>query len=343
MPRRNVINDRHNGHVNDNLGTVLSTTDHMTSVSLQTKQKLARDILETLPIANLIRDIYMKEVDSPWGERIIRLQRKPGPVDVKLTLWKNDMFLYGRIYRLFLYISDALDPNFQYNPELTPHGVAEPKARETYNHIWGIYVDSRLEKMGIESFFDKTLRRNLFIDTQKALPWTVSNLLFEKLWNKGAFTHPEMINYAFNLDKVSEHDGSVDFDAFEIEIGRSLMVHTAKKNVHNIASNSLRDIAYRILNFTTSHCKGTLVESSYYGIYFMYDQEIFAEMATTRPDTLLITLFDFQSNLHRTYTVTEDSEEINIIQQAIKKIYDRIAIHSRLKVIKNPYGAPVEK
>jgi hypothetical protein len=75
----------------------------------------------------------------------------------------------------------------------------------------------------------------------------------------------------------------------------------------------------------------------------MYDQEIFAEMATTKPDALLITLFDFQSNLNRTYTVTEDSEEINVIQQAIKIIYDRIANHSRLKVIKNPYAVTVEK
>jgi hypothetical protein len=264
-------------------------------------------------------------------------------VDVKLTLWKNDLFLYGRIYRLLLYVSDALDLNFQYNPDRIPHGVADSKARENYNHIWGIYVDSRIERMGIENFFDKTLRRNLFIDTQKSLPWTVSSLLFEKLWIKGTFTHAEMIDYAFNLDKISEHDESVDFDAFEIEIGRSLMEHTAKKNVDNIASNSLRDIANRILDFATSQCKGTLIESSYYGIYFLYDQEIFAEMATTKSDALLITLFDFESNLSHSYTVTEDSEEINAIQEAIKKIYDRIANHSRLKVIKNPYNAPVEK
>jgi hypothetical protein len=304
---------------------------------------LAGDILETLPISTLIRNIYVEEVDSPWSEKVIRLRKKTGAMDIKLTLWKNDTFLYGRIYRLFLYISDALDPNFHYNPELIPHGMAEPKVRESYNHIWGIYVDSRIEKMGIESFFDKTLRRNLFIDTQKSLPWTVSNLLFEKLWNKGAFSHPEIIDYAFNLDKVSEHDGSVDFDAFEIEIGKSLMEHTAKKNVDNIASNSLRDIAYGIVNFIYNRCRGTLIESSFYGIYFMYDQEIFMEMVTTKPDALLITLFDFQSNLHRTYSVTEDSEEINAIHDTIKKIYDRIANHSRLKVIKNPYGSPVEK
>jgi hypothetical protein len=285
----------------------------------------------------------VREVDSPWGERVTRIKPKSSITDIRLTLWKNDMFLYGRIYRLFLYVSDAFDPDFHYNPTLTPHGVAEPKARETYNHIWGIYVDSRIEKMGIDNFFDKTLRRNLFIDSQKTLPWTVSNILFERLWDKGAFTHPEMIDYAFNIDKLSEHDAPAEFDAFEIEISKSLSEHTAKKIVDNIASNTLRDIAYRILNFVTSQCKGTLIESSYYGIYFMYDQEIFVEMATTRPDALLITLFDFQSNLDRTYTVTGDSEEINTIEEAIKRIYDRIANHSRLKVIKNPYAVPVEK
>jgi hypothetical protein len=342
-PIRNFINDRQNGHVDGNLGTVFSIVDHMTTVSLQTKQKLARSILETLPISPLIRNIYVEEVDSPWGEKVIRLRKTSGPIDVKLTLWKSDTFLYGRIYRLFLYISDVLDPDFHYNPELVPHGMTEPKTRETYNHIWGIYVDSRIEEMGIENFFDSTLRRNLFTDTQKALSWKVSSLLFTKLWSKGAFTHPEMIGYAYNIAKVSEQDGSADFDAFEIEIGKSLMERTAKKSVDNISSNSLRDIAHRIVNFSSSRCRGTLIESSFYGIYFMYDREIFMEMVTTKPDVLLISLFDFQSNLHRTYSVTEDSEEINAIQQAMEKIYDRIANHSRLKILKNPYGSPVEK
>jgi hypothetical protein len=75
----------------------------------------------------------------------------------------------------------------------------------------------------------------------------------------------------------------------------------------------------------------------------MYDQEIFAEMATTKTDSILLTLFDFQSSTNRTYTMTENTGEINIIQQEIKTIYDGIANHSRLKIIKNPYTAAVEK
>jgi len=187
------------------------------------------------------------------------------------------------------------------------------------------------------------LRRNLFIDAQKNLPWPVSNLIFEKLWNKEKYTHNEIIHYANNLEELSGIDGTSELNAFEIEIGKSLTDRTARKHIESIASNAIRDIAYNIINFTASRCKGTLIESSYYGIYFMYDQEIFAEMLTTKTDALHLTLFDFNSNIHKSYIVTEGSEEIYAIQQVIKTIYDNIANHSRLKAIKNPYTAPIEK
>ena len=304
---------------------------------------LAREILNTLTIAEQIRNIYIDDVQSPWSEKVERLNETGKHIDIKLSLWNNDAFLYGRIYRLFLYISDDLDDSFQYDSKLIPHGTFEPKIRETYNHIWGIYVDSRIEKLGIENFFDKMLRRNLFIDSQKNLPWAISNLFFAKLWSKETYTHAEMIDYAYHLDQLSEGESDTGDDAFEMEISRSLIDHSAKKNIDNITSNSLRDIAHAILHFVTGHCRGTLIESSYYGIYFMYDQEIYAEMATTKTDSLLLTLFDFQSNTNKTYTITENIAEINTIQQEIKAIYDSIANHSRLKVIKNPYTVPIEK
>jgi hypothetical protein len=313
------------------------------SGTMKTKEMIAREILNSLSISRTISNIYIEDVYSPWSEKIERLMGQHEHIDVKLALWNNDAFLYGRIYRLFLYLSDDLDDDFQYDPKLIPHGTFEPKIREIYNQIWGIYIDSRVEKMGIENFFDKTLRRNLFIDSQKNLPWTISNLIFTKLWGKEKYTHSEMIDYAYHLDQLSEGENDMNADAFEIEISRSLMEHSAIKHIDNITSSSLRDIAHAILHFVTAHCRGTLIESSYYGIYFMYDQEIFAEMATTKTDSLLLTLFDFQSNVHRTYTMTENIEEINTIQREIKAIYDSIANHSRLKVIKDPYTAPVEK
>jgi len=318
---------------------ILKTKNRMTTV----QSNIARNILDSLSISKIIKDVHIEDVNSPWNEKVILLTKRNGYVDIKLYLWKKDAFLSGRIHRLFLYISDAHDQDFNYDAKIVPHGTWEHKIRETYNHIWGIYVDSRIARMGMENFFDKTLRRNLFIDAQKSLPWPVSNLLFEKLWNKEKYTHNEIIHYANNLDELSGIDNTLELDAFEIEIGRSLMDRTARKHIESITSNAIRDIAYNIINFTTSNCKGTMIESSYYGIYFMYDQEIFAEMLTTKTDAIHITLFDFHSNIHRTYIITEDSEEINAVQQFIKTIYDNIANHSRLKAIKNPYTAPIEK
>ena len=43
------------------------------------------------------------------------------------------------------------------------------------------------KRMGIENFFDKTLRKNLFIDSQKNLPWTISNLFFDKTMGQGEY------------------------------------------------------------------------------------------------------------------------------------------------------------
>jgi hypothetical protein len=102
-----------------------------------------------------------------------------------------------------------------------------------------------------------------------------------------------------------------------------------------MTSNVLRDKANGILKFTADHCRGTLIDSSYYGIYFMYDQEIFAEMVTTKSDVLLLTLFDFESNVNETYTLEEHSE-IETLQAKILEIYDRISSHIQLKAIKNP-------
>lgn|GEM_PF-296941 len=317
---------------------ILKATNRMTL-----KSNIARNILDSLAISKAIKDIHIEEVNSPWDEKVILLTKLKGYTDVKLYLWKNNTFLSGRIHRLFLYISDALDKDFNYDAKIVPHGTWEHKIRETYNHIWGIYVDNRIARMQMENFFDKTLRRNLFIDAQKNLPWPVSNLIFEKLWNKEKYTHNEIIHYANNLEELSGIDGTSELNAFEIEIGKSLTDRTARKHIESIASNAIRDIAYNIINFTASRCKGTLIESSYYGIYFMYDQEIFAEMLTTKTDALHLTLFDFNSNIHKSYIVTEGSEEIYAIQQVIKTIYDNIANHSRLKAIKNPYTAPIEK
>jgi hypothetical protein len=301
---------------------------------METDQQIARDVIRSLGIATSIRHIEIEEVDSPWNEKVT-IKRKRDSLDAKISLWGDPLYLYGRIFRLFLYIYDSLHPVFQYDPQKVPNGSIEQRERETYNHIWGIYIDSRMERRGIENFYDRILRRNLFIDAQKNLAWKESSRLFQRLWEKETYTHPEIIEYACHLNRLSGTERLVHLASFEVEINRSPVDHSVKNHIGQMTSNVLRDKANGILKFTADHCRGTLIDSSYYGIYFMYDQEIFAEMVTTKSDVLLLTLFDFESNVNETYTLEEHSE-IETLQAKILEIYDRISSHIQLKAIKNP-------
>jgi hypothetical protein len=309
---------------------------------METNKRIASEILHTLAIDGAIRNISISDVGSPWDEKT-RLRKSKDGYDIALHIWKSSHFLFARIYRLLLYVADALDPRFNYNINEIPNGTTEPRIRETHNHIWSIYVDSRIERLGFENFYSRQVRRNLFIDAQKNYPWSVSTFLFDRLWDRKEFTHPEIVDYATHLDKLLGKDDSIDLDAFELEINKSITDHSVRQHIDKISSHILREMADDILRFTTSHCRGTMIEPSYYGIYFSYDQEIFAEMLTTKNDALHLTLFDFNVNTSRSYIVTENSGDIGHIQNTIKGIYNNIALHSRLKAIKNPYSAPIEK
>jgi hypothetical protein len=307
-------------------------------------RRIAQDVCASLELTEWMGTLHVEGADTPWNEKV-RLRKKKGGFDVRLFVWENQAYLYGRVYRLLLYVKDALDHDFLYNIDDVPHGTLEPKSRENYHHIWSIFVDSRLEQRGIDNFFDRTLRRNMFVDAQKHVPWTVSLLFFEKLWARECLTHPEIVDLAHNLDKIMSPPGDqTGFEAFELEISKSLTDRSLRNHIERMPSNSLRETAERIIGFVTGRCKGTLIEPSYYGIYFMYDQEIFVEMVTTKADALLVTLFDFQSSEHRTYSVTETSQdELRAIEEAVEAVYKKIVYHSQLKAMKNPFTSPVER
>jgi hypothetical protein len=310
---------------------------------MQHIRRIAQEVGASLTLSQWMGNLYVEQAATPWDEKV-RLKKKKDYFEVRLAVWQNEAYLYGRVYRLLLYVKDAFDPDFLYNIDDVPHGTLEPKSRENYHHIWSIFVDSRLEQRGIDNFFDRTLRRNMFVDAQKHVPWTVSLLFFEKLWAREHLTHPEIVDLSHNLDKIMSPGGWTGLEAFELEISKSVTDHSPRSHIERMPSNSLREMAERIIGFVTSRCRGTLIEPSYYGIYFMYDQEIFAEMVTTKTDALLITLFDFQSSEHRTYSVTERSqEELRAIEQAIESVYKKIAYHSQLKAMRNPFTSPVKE
>jgi hypothetical protein len=301
---------------------------------MEMEQQLAHDILRTLEIGSHVRKLRIDQVNSPWNERV-EIKKKGTLLDVKLSLWDHPLSLYGRLYRLLMYVGDVLQPEFQYDPERVPNNSTEPAIRETYNHLWGIYIDSRVERRGIDNFYDWLLRRNLFIDAQKNISWQESSRIFQRFWGRECWTHRQIVEEAYHLNEVLTKGGSNSTDAFEVEIAASRIDDSVQTHIDRIASSALREKAEDVIRFAKDHCRGTLVDSSSYGLYFMYDQEIFAEMITTRSDALLISVFDFQLDFQECYRVTEASDSEPILEK-MRDTHNRISSHLRLKSINNP-------
>ena len=218
--------------------------------------RIAQDVCASLELTQWIGNLRVEGADTPWNEKV-RLRKKKDGFEARLFIWENQAYLYGRIYRLLLYVKDAFDPAFRYNPDDVPHGTLQPAARENYHHIWGIFVDSRVERAGIENFFDRTLRKNLFVDSQRHLPWSASALFFEKLWYREFLTHREIVDLSCNLDKIMSPGDQAGHEAFELEISKSVTDHSLRSHIERMPSNSLRDIAERIIGFTAGRCRGT--------------------------------------------------------------------------------------
>src|SRR5512146_860722 len=116
----------------------------------------ARSVMEALGLSDAIRHLYIDQTDSPWNEKVL-VKRKKEYLDVKLFVWDDNLFLYGRIYRLLLYVLDMLDRSFGYDSTKVPREEGGSSVRELYTQIWSIYVDSRVERSGIPSFYDRTI------------------------------------------------------------------------------------------------------------------------------------------------------------------------------------------
>lgn len=290
------------------------------------KQALASQIARTIGISDRIRSVVIEEVDSPWKERAY-IKRKKNQLDVKLFLWEETPFLYGSIYRLFLYVHDVLNPQFHYDAGQAPEEEKEPLLRDRYNQVWSIHVDSRVERIGLESFFDRLTRRNLFIDVERGLPWAEGKRIFELLWSKEVMTHPEIVSYTYDLDQLRDKEGAAVEGALEVELNRCLREVYVKKLMERIPSEDFRHEANELLNFAAYHCKDMHIESSHYGISFIYQRRIFAELIPTRENVLFLTIFNPESRRHETHLVTAESD-VKEIQRMIKDHYARATVHS---------------
>ncbi|OPY82602.1 MAG: hypothetical protein A4E65_00768 [Syntrophorhabdus sp. PtaU1.Bin153] len=287
------------------------------------KEIIAQEVTRDLGILPFIKNIVIERCASPWNEKTL-IKTKKDHLAVKLFVWDDRTFLYGRIYRLFLYIYDVLNPAFCYRPRMSPDEEKEPKRRNRFSQIWSIYVDSRMERQGIDNFYDRRLRENLFIDTEKELRWESAQAVFRALWQKEAYTYPEIIGYSYDLSALQRIESPAKPVDSETDLIRFLQESSVAKHMDRISSPALKEMAHDILNFTAYHCKDAFIEARYYGISIAYHRRTFLEIIPTGGKEFFLTVLDSQSNIYRTETVTENSD-VHSMQKMIKERYDRMA------------------
>ena len=290
-------------------------------------RRIAAYTANSLKIADRIRNIYIEEASSPWNEKAL-IKRKKDHLDVKMTVWADDLFLYGRVFRLLLYVYDVLNPHFRYQPETAPDESKEPKLRNRHNQIWTIYVDGRIERQGIEAFFDKTVRKNIFIDAEREFSWEGAGMIFEKLWSKETYDYQEITDYAYHLEKLKEKDVPDASGRLEVETNNFLLEPSVRTHIEKITSPTFRDSVNELLNFAAYSCKDTQVEPSHFGISLLYQKRVFMEMIPTKENTMFLTLFDGASNIYVTRVVKEDSD-VSEVQRHIKVMYSKVSIDQR--------------
>ncbi len=282
-------------------------------------RSIAEEVAEGLGVAPTIRRLRVEWLDNPWNEKAL-VRRKAGQLDVKLLVWDNPAFLYGRIYRLFQYICDLLDPGFSYDSAPPPPIESHPAARERYVQLWSIYVDSRMEKKGIENFYDRALRRSLFVEGQRRVPWKEGVAIFDQLWARDAYTHEEIVHRAYGLAELSSLAADTpraDADA----TSAFLDGHSVPKHLDKLSSTRLQQIAGDLLAFVISY-KNAKIASSYYGISLRHDERHVGEIIPAG-DKMFLTMMD---SSHRVSGVEidegSDAEQLKETIKGVLKTYE---------------------
>lgn len=287
------------------------------------RELIVREVISSLNIAEKVKKVLFEDVKSPWDERAF-IKRKRDALEVKLKVWDDEAFLYGRIYRLFLYIYDVLNEKFGYDPRIAPDEDKEPRLKDRHNQIWSIYVDSRLEKEGIENFFDRITRRNIFVDSEKELPWEESILIFDELWKKESYTYTEITEITYNLSAFAEKNLQANKDKIECLINNLFKQKGVLKQIERLPSSTLRNFLNELLSFTAYKCKDTYIGASYYGIYLTYNKRLYVEMIPAENNSIFMTIIDPLTGKTTSIIVNENTE-IKTIQDRIYSIYKMMA------------------
>jgi len=290
---------------------------------VQTRKALVQSVIKDLGIADRINNVVIEGTDSPWLEKAL-IKRKKGSLDVKTFIWTDDAYLYGRIYRIFLYIADVLDAAFLYDPNMAPDEEKEPAIRDRYNQIWSLYVDSRMERLGIESFFDRRLRKNLFIDLESGLGWKDAGDIFDTLWSRPSFTYPQIVDLSYHLEERLLNPYRPQMSSLEQNIAECLRDPSVGKHLDRLNSPKLWDIMNDVLSFSAYSCRDGIITPCHYGIVFIYQNKVFFELIPSENTTVIMTMLDPRSDRYDTRMITEESSTKDI-QNDIRERYTALS------------------
>jgi hypothetical protein len=190
---------------------VLTARDEEAAETPQSKEEedqisydLARDFEERIQAVHVKRainkvdegsNVLSRASDRPIIEMRVLASRFSNPEEVQ----ELDAFLIHE----FMHAKDMVDPEFDYEDSFIP-GNPSVKNLITarFRLLWNVYVDSRLDRMGVVSVLSREARYREFDNFYRKIPETQRRGIFEGLWRTEVFTHEELLSMATDLDTL---------------------------------------------------------------------------------------------------------------------------------------------
>ncbi|QPJ65517.1 MAG: hypothetical protein G3M78_08970 [Candidatus Nitrohelix vancouverensis] len=119
----------------------------------------------------------------------------------------------------FMHAKDMVDPEFDYEDAFIP-GNPSVKNLITarFRLLWNVYVDSRLDRMGVISVMPREARFREFDNFYRKIPEKQRRGIFEGVWRTEMFTHEELLSMATDLETLmSKYIDDADFSEEERE------------------------------------------------------------------------------------------------------------------------------
>jgi hypothetical protein len=165
---------------------------------------LARDFEERIMAVAIKRainkvdegsNVLSRTSNKPLIEMRILASRFSNPEEAQ----ELDAFLIHEL----MHAKDMVDPEFDYEDSFIP-GNPSVKNLITarFRLLWNVYVDSRLERLGVVSILSKQGRFREFDNFYRKIPEKQRKGIFEGLWRAEMFTHEELLSMATDLDTL---------------------------------------------------------------------------------------------------------------------------------------------